>query len=112
MSLSLRIYPLCTVCHQTKEPVSKRRKSVHSLFLKLVCFVLMNNYHFPHPLLKQAGGENNTVVSRKYAAPLPLATLASVQNAVGGYTRDAMISLAITPSLPVPAVKHDVIVNE
>ena len=38
----------------------------------------------------------NTVVSRKYAPPF--ATLASVQNAGGGaYTRDATISLAITP---------------
>jgi len=40
-----------------------------------------------------------TVVSRKYAPPF--ATLALVQNAGGGaYTRDATISLAITPSLP------------
>ena len=37
----------------------------------------------------------NTVVSRKYAPPF--ATLASVQNAGGAYTRDATISLAITP---------------
>ena len=38
----------------------------------------------------------NTVVSRKYAPPF--ATLASVQNAGGGAcTRDATISLAITP---------------
>ena len=55
-------------------------------------------------------------MSRKYV--LPFATLASVQNAGGGgggggggaYTRDATISLAITPSLPVP-VKHDLIVG-
>jgi len=48
-----------------------------------------------------------TVVSRKYAPPF--ATLASVQNAGGAYTQDATISLAITPSLPVP-VKHDLTV--
>ena len=48
-------------------------------------------------------------MSRKYAPPF--ATLASVRNAGGGaYTRDATISLAITPSLPVP-VKHDFIVG-
>ena len=41
----------------------------------------------------------NTVVSRKYAPPF--ATLASVQNAGGAYTRDATISLAITPSLSI-----------
>ena len=48
-----------------------------------------------------------TIVSRKYT--LPFATLALVQNAGGGgaYTRDATISLAITPSLP---TKHDSIV--
>ena len=47
-----------------------------------------------------------TVVSRKYAPPF--ATLASVQNAGGGaYTRNATISLAITPSL---SIKHDSIV--
>ena len=45
---------------------------------------------------------NNTVVSRKYAPPF--ATLALVQNVGGAYTRDATISLAITPSLP---IKHD-----
>ena len=39
-----------------------------------------------------------SVVSRKYAPPF--ATLGIVQNARGAYTRDAMISLAITPSLP------------
>ena len=39
-----------------------------------------------------------TVVSRKYAPPF--ATLALVQNAGGAYTRDATISLVITPSLP------------
>ena len=39
-----------------------------------------------------------TVVSRKYAPPF--AILALVQNAGGAYTRDATISLAITPSLP------------
>ena len=39
------------------------------------------------------------VVSRKYAPPF--ATLALVENAGGAYTRDATISLAITPSLPV-----------
>ena len=43
-----------------------------------------------------------TVLFRKYAPPF--ATLALVQNAEGAYTRDATISLAITPSLP---VKHD-----
>ena len=52
-----------------------------------------------------------TVVSRKYAPPPPFVTLASVQNAGGAYTRrDATISLAITPSLPVQA-KHDLIVG-
>ena len=54
-----------------------------------------------------------TVVSRKYAPPF--ATLASVQNAGGAYTRDAPISLAITPPppppiLPVP-IKNDLIVG-
>ena len=49
-------------------------------------------------------------MSRKYAPPLPFVTLASVQNTGGAYTRDAMISLAITPSLPV-LVKHDLIVG-
>ena len=51
-----------------------------------------------------------TVVSHKYAPPF--ATLASVQNAGGGgggaFARDATISLAIRPSLP---VKHDLIVG-
>ena len=47
-------------------------------------------------------------MSRKYAPPF--ATLASVQNAGGAYARDATISLAITPSLPVP-VKHDLTVG-
>ena len=51
----------------------------------------------------------NTVVSHKYASP-PFATLASVQNAGEAYTWDATISLAITPSLPVP-IKHDLIVS-
>ena len=37
-------------------------------------------------------------MSRKYAPPF--AILALVQNAGGAYTRDATISLAITPSLP------------
>ena len=37
----------------------------------------------------------------------PFATLALVQNAGGAYTRDATISLMITPSLP---MKHDSIV--
>ena len=46
----------------------------------------------------------DTLVSRKYAPHF--VTLASVQNAGGSYARDATISLAITPSLPVP-VKHD-----
>ena len=46
--------------------------------------------------------DTNTVVSHKYAPPF--ATLALVQNAGGAYTRDATISLAITPSLP---IKHD-----
>ena len=50
----------------------------------------------------------NTVVSRKYAPPF--ATLASAQNAGEAYTQDATISLAITPSLPVP-VKHDLFVG-
>ena len=47
------------------------------------------------------------IVSHKYTPPF--ATLALVQNAGGAYTRDATISLAITPSLPVPHnwVKHD-----
>ena len=48
---------------------------------------------------------SSTVVSRKYVPPF--ATLASVQNAGGAYTRDATISLAITPSL---SIKHDSIV--
>ena len=48
---------------------------------------------------------HSTVVSRKYAPPF--ATLASVQNAGGAYTRDATISLAITTSL---SIKHDSIV--
>ena len=47
-----------------------------------------------------------TVVSHKYA--LSFATLASVQNPGGTFARDATISLAITPSLP---VKHDLIVG-
>ena len=46
--------------------------------------------------------KTSTVVSHK-----PFATLASVQNAGGAYTRDATISLAITPSL---SIKHDSIV--
>ena len=46
----------------------------------------------------------STVVSCKYAPPF--ATLASVQDTVGAYVWDATISLAITPSLPVP-VKHE-----
>ena len=56
----------------------------------------------------------NTVVSRKYAPPF--ATLASVQNAGGAYTRDATISLAIKPPpppfppIPVP-IKNDLIVG-
>ena len=47
-------------------------------------------------------------MSRKYT--LHFATLALVQNAGGGggYTQDATISLAFTPSLP---VKHDLIVD-
>ena len=45
-------------------------------------------------------------MSRKYASPF--AILALVQNAGGAYTRDATISLVITPSLP---VKHDLIVG-
>ena len=53
-----------------------------------------------------------TVVSHKYAPPPPppppFATLASVQNAGGAFARNATISLAITPSLP---VKHDLIVS-
>ena len=40
----------------------------------------------------------DTVVSRKYAPPFAILVL--VQNAGGAYTRDATISLAITPSLP------------
>ena len=58
---------------------------------------------------------STTVVSRKYAPPF--ATLASVQNAGGAYTRDVPISLAITPPppppppiLPVP-IKNDLIVG-
>ena len=56
-----------------------------------------------------------TVVSRKYAPPPPpppppFATIASVQNAGGAYTRDATISLVITPPLLVP-IKHDLIVS-
>ena len=46
-----------------------------------------------------------TVVPRKYAPPF--VTLALVQNAGGAYMRDATISPAITPSLP---IKHDSIV--
>ena len=49
-----------------------------------------------------------TVVSRKYAPPFT--TLASVQNVGGACTRDATISLAIMPPLPVP-IKHDLIVG-
>ena len=49
-----------------------------------------------------------TVVSCKYAPPF--ATLASVQNTGGACTRDATISLAITPPLPVP-IQHDLIVG-
>ena len=37
-----------------------------------------------------------TIVSHKYTPPF--ATLALVQNAGGAYTRDATISLVITPS--------------
>ena len=44
-------------------------------------------------------------MSHRYTPPF--ATLALVQNAGGAYTRDATISLAITPSLP---IKHDPIV--
>ena len=40
----------------------------------------------------------STIVSHKYAPPF--AILALVQNVGGAYTRDAIISLAITPSLP------------
>ena len=47
-------------------------------------------------------------MSRKYAPPF--ATLASVQNAGGACTRDATISLAITPPLPIP-IKHDFVVG-
>ena len=47
-----------------------------------------------------------TIVSRKYAPPPTFAILALVQNTGGAYTRDATISLVITPSLP---VKHDLI---
>ena len=50
----------------------------------------------------------DTVVSRIYGPPF--ATLASVQNAGGACTRDATISLAITPPLPVQ-IKHDLIVG-
>ena len=46
-----------------------------------------------------------TVVSRKYVPPF--ATLASVQNAGGAYTRDATISLAITPPPPPPSSSTD-----
>ena len=53
-------------------------------------------------------GLYNTVVSCKYAPHF--ANLALVQNAGGAYTRDATISLVITPSLPVP-VKHDLAVG-
>ena len=42
--------------------------------------------------------------------PPPFATLGIVQNARGAYTRDATISLAITPSLPV-LLKHNLIVG-
>ena len=45
-------------------------------------------------------------MSCKYA--LHFGTLASVQNPGEAYTRDATISLAITPSLP---VNHDLIVD-
>ena len=57
---------------------------------------------------RTGGFWHSTVVSRKYAPPF--ATLASVQNAGGAYARDATISLAITPSLPIP-VKHDLTVG-
>ena len=68
-----------------------------------------NVYHVdPWKLSYTCYVEDSTVVSRKYA-PL-FATLASVQNAGGAYTRDATISLAITPPLPVP-IKHDLIVG-
>ena len=42
--------------------------------------------------------------------PPPFATLASLQNGGGACTWDVMISLAITPPLPVP-IKHDPIVG-
>ena len=45
-------------------------------------------------------------MSRKYVPPF--ATLAVVENGGGAYTRDATISLAIRPSLP---VKLDLIVS-
>ena len=51
--------------------------------------------------------DKSTVVSRKYPPP-PFANLALVENAGGAYTRDAAISLVITPSLP---VKLDLIVS-
>ena len=48
-----------------------------------------------------------TVVSRKYARPPPFCSLSLSTKRREAYTRDATISLAITPSLP---VKHDSIV--
>ena len=47
----------------------------------------------------------STVVSRKYAPPFRNLSLST--KCRGAYTRDATISLAITPSLP---IKHDSIV--
>ena len=63
----------------------------------------IHSHTIPHTL---AYTYINTVVSRKYAPPF--AILALVQHTGWAYTRDATISLAITPSLP---VKNDLIVG-
>ena len=70
---------------------------------KSFSFIILTR-HYRNTTLKY-WWNTNTVVSRKYAPPF--ATIASVQNAGGAYTRDATISLAITLSL---SIKHDSIV--
>ena len=65
--------------------------------------------HFTSRVLSPTGMEilpTCTIVSRKYAPPF--AILALVQNAAA-YMRDATISLAIMPSLP---VKHDIVCGQ
>ena len=61
-------------------------------------------------LLEQDYNAPSIYIYPRSVPPPPLATLASVQNAGGVYARDATISFAITPSLPVP-VKHDLTVG-